>query len=413
MPYMVPNPKNIQIASFNYNLPDERIAKYPLEQRDLSRLLVYKAGNIEESTYKNLPNYLPNDSLLIFNNTKVVEARMLFHTFTGAVIELFYLEAVSDTIDSAKAMGCKGTIDIKCYVGNAKRWKHGPLCREVTWNGQTIEVIVSNKERVADYYHITLTWNPAEIVFAEILHAFGSIPLPPYLKRDTEASDLERYQTVFAKELGSVAAPTAGLHFTENIVEALNQKGIDTTQVTLHVGAGTFKPVKSDSIGEHEMHGEYLDVTVETIQKLKDSLDAKKIVTVGTTSMRTIESLYWLGRKVFVSPELAPEELIVGQWEPYEATELCSAKEALEALLTWLERNNRTSILSKTQIIIAPGYTFRIVDGLITNFHQPESTLLLLISALIGEDWKKVYDYALAIDFRFLSYGDGSLLWSR
>ena len=413
MPYMVQNPKNIQIAAYNYNLPDERIAKYPLVERDLSKLLVYKAGEIEESTYRNLPSYLPNDSLLIFNNTKVVEARMLFHTFTGAVIELFYLEAVSETIDSAMAMGCTGTIAIKCYVGNAKRWKHGPLKREVTWNGQTIEVTVSEKERVADYYHVTLSWTPAEVVFAEVLHAFGSIPLPPYLKRETEASDLERYQTVYAKELGSVAAPTAGLHFTENIVEELTQKGIDTTQVTLHVGAGTFKPVKSESIGEHEMHGEYLDVSTETIQKLIDALDTKKIVTVGTTSTRTIESLYWLGRKVFFQPEITQSQLIVGQWEPYETSELCTSKEALEALLTWLEHNKLTSILSKTQIIIAPGYTFRIIHGLITNFHQPESTLLLLISALIGEDWKKVYEFALENDFRFLSYGDGSLLWGR
>ncbi len=410
---MVTSPKNIQIAAYNYNLPDERIAKYPLEQRDLSKLLVYKAGEIEESTYRNLPSLLPNDSLLIFNNTKVVEARMLFHTFTGAVIELFYLEAVSEAIDAAMAMGCTKTIAIKCYVGNAKRWKHGPLKREVTWNGQTIEVTVSEKERVADYYHVTLSWTPADVVFAEVLHAFGSIPLPPYLKRETEASDLERYQTVFAKELGSVAAPTAGLHFTENIVKELAQKGIDTTQVTLHVGAGTFKPVKSESIGEHEMHGEYLDVSTETIQKLLNALDTKKIVTVGTTSTRTIESLYWLGRKVFFQPEITQHHLVVGQWEPYETTELCSSKEALEALLTWLERNKLTSILSKTQIIIAPGYTFRIIHGLITNFHQPESTLLLLISALIGEDWKKVYDYALENDFRFLSYGDGSLLWGR
>ena len=411
MPYMVQNPKNIQIAAYNYNLPDERIAKYPLAERDLSKLLVYKAGEIEESTYRNLPSFLPNDSLLIFNNTKVVEARMLFHTFTGAVIELFYLEAVSEAIDSAMAMGCTGTIAIKCYVGNAKRWKHGPLKREVTWNGQTIEVTVSEKERVADYYHVTLSWTPAEVVFAEVLHAFGSIPLPPYLKRETEASDLERYQTVYAKELGSVAAPTAGLHFTENIVEELAQKGIDTTQVTLHVGAGTFKPVKSESIGEHEMHGEYLDVSIDTIQKLIISLDNKKLVAVGTTSMRTIESLYWIGRKVYFQPELTQNQLIVGQWEPYDTTELCTSKEALEALLTWLERNQLTSILSKTQIIIAPGYTFRIIHGLITNFHQPESTLLLLISALIGEDWKKVYDYALENDLRFLSYGDGSLLW--
>jgi S-adenosylmethionine:tRNA ribosyltransferase-isomerase len=407
------SPKHIQIADYKYNLPDQRIAKYPLSQRDLSKLLIYNSGEIQENIYRNLSQFLPKDTLLIFNNTKVVESRMFFQTLTGAAIELFYLEAVSDSIDSAMAMSSKGKIDIKCYIGNAKRWKNGSLKREVNWNGQLIDITVSNKQRISDYYHVTLSWTPAEMVFAEILHVFGSIPLPPYLKREIEENDLERYQTVFAKELGSVAAPTAGLHFTDNIIDELSIKGIETTEVTLHVGAGTFKPVKSNHIGEHEMHGEYLDVSIETLEHLIRSLEQKKIVTVGTTSTRTLESLYWLGRKIFYHPEISQSELIVEQWEPYETSNLCSPKQALTTLVEWLKNKRLSNILSKTQIIIAPGYEYKMIDGLITNFHQPESTLLLLVSALIGDDWKKVYDYALSNDFRFLSYGDGSLLWKK
>ncbi len=407
------SPKSIQIADFSYELTDERIAKYPLEERDASKLLVYKNGLIEEDRYANFASHIPVNSVLIFNNTKVVEARMLFHTFTGAVIELFYLEAVSDKIDAALAMGCTGSIDIKCYVGNAKRWKHGALRREVTWNGQLIEVVVSNKERVADYYHVTLSWTPTEIVFAEILHAFGSIPLPPYLKRDTEVADLDRYQTTFAKELGSVAAPTAGLHFTDKIINELNHKGVETEYLTLHVGAGTFKPVKSDAIGEHEMHGEYLDVDIQTIKSIASAIETKTIISVGTTSTRTVESLYWIGRKLFFNPSLTSENLEVQQWEPYENDNLCSSKEAYNAIISYMEKESISRFISKTQIIIAPGYQYKVIDALATNFHQPESTLLLLISALIGDEWKRVYDYALQNDFRFLSYGDGSLLWKQ
>ncbi len=407
------SPKNIQIADYNYTLPEEKIAKYPLSRRDFSKLLVYNSCEINEILYKDLTDVLPSDTLLIFNNTRVVEARMFFQTFTGAVVELFFLEAVSDVIDASKAMACKGKIEVKCYVGNAKRWKHGSLKRVVESNGKLLEVTVSNKERISDYYHVTISWTPTEVVFAEVLHAFGSLPLPPYLKRETEETDLERYQTVFAKELGSVAAPTAGLHFTDTIFKNILKKGIETTEVTLHVGAGTFKPVKSEEIGGHEMHGEYLQVSVDSIKLILDSCERKKIVTVGTTSTRTIESLYWLGRKVFFNPSILHSDLVVSQWEPYEMTELCGVKEAMQALINWLEKNSLNSILSKTQIIIAPGYKFQIIDGLITNFHQPESTLLLLISALIGEEWKRVYDYALENDFRFLSYGDGSLLWKQ
>ena len=415
MPAMVKNsPKEIQISDYNYSLPENRIAKYPLEQRDLSKLLVYKSGEIQESCYLNLPEFLPKDTLLIFNNTRVVEARMLFYTNTGAVIELFYLEAVSDAIDSAMAMGCIGSIDIKCYVGNAKRWKNGSLVREVLWNGQLIELTASSKERVADYYHLTLSWTPSEIIFAEVLHAFGSIPLPPYLKRETEQSDLERYQTVFAKELGSVAAPTAGLHFTEALVEKLRKKGIISTEVTLHVGAGTFKPVKSEFIGSHEMHGEYLDVSIETICLLLDALSSKKkVIAVGTTSARTIESLYWLGCLIKSNNLNIKKQPIVSQWTPYFDSMDLSPIEALVAVKQYLDSNSLTKLVAKTHIIIAPGYEFKYLDALITNFHQPESTLLLLISALIGEDWKVVYDYALNNDFRFLSYGDGSLLWKN
>jgi S-adenosylmethionine:tRNA ribosyltransferase-isomerase len=408
---MLQNPKNIQIADFTYSLPDERIAKYPLAERDASKLLVFKQGEIQEDVYRNFASFVPENAMLIYNNTKVVEARMLFQTETGATVELFYLEAVDKHIDASMAMGCQGEIHIKCYVGNAKRWKKDELVREVEWNGKQIRVVASEKERVNDYFQVKLSWTPKEEVFAEILHAFGSIPLPPYLNRETEESDLERYQTTFAKELGSVAAPTAGLHFTNHILTALENKGVLNEYVTLHVGAGTFKPVKSDEIGEHEMHGEYLDVDNNTIRSIANALENRTIITVGTTSTRTVESLYWIGRKLFFNPDLTTEQLEVQQWEPYESTELCSAKEAYIALITFLEKENKTRFISRTQIIIAPGYQYKIIDALATNFHQPESTLLLLISALIGEEWKRVYQYALDNDFRFLSYGDGSLLW--
>jgi S-adenosylmethionine:tRNA ribosyltransferase-isomerase len=405
--------KNKQISDFTYQLPDERIAKYPLAERDASKLLVYKNDNIQEDIYKNFAEYIPENTLMIYNNTKVVEARLLFNTETGAVVELFYLEAADKHIDASLSMGCQGKLEIKCYVGNAKRWKKDILTRIIDWNGQQIELTASNKERVNDYFHVTLSWTPSEIVFAEVLHAFGSIPLPPYLNRETETSDLERYQTTFAKELGSVAAPTAGLHFTQNILQQLENKGVKNEYVTLHVGAGTFKPVKSEEIGGHEMHGEYLDVELTTIQSICDALENKTIITVGTTSTRTVESLYWIGRKLFFNPEFKREELEVQQWEPYETDELCTPKEAYQALINFLQKENLNRFISRTQIIIAPGYQYKIIDALATNFHQPESTLLLLISALVGDAWKEIYDYALNNDFRFLSYGDGSLLWKK
>jgi S-adenosylmethionine:tRNA ribosyltransferase-isomerase len=405
--------KNIQISDFTYHLPDERIAKYPLSERDASKLLVYENDSIHEDVYKNFADYIPENTLMIYNNTKVVEARMLFHTETGAVVELFYLEAVDKHIDASLAMCCQGELEIKCYIGNAKRWKKDTLTRIIDWNGQQIELTLSNKERVNDFFHVTLSWSPTEIVFAEILHAFGSIPLPPYLNRETETSDVERYQTTFAKELGSVAAPTAGLHFTEKIIRNLENKGVKNEYVTLHVGAGTFKPVKSEEIGGHEMHGEYLDVDINTIQSICDSLGDKTIVTVGTTSTRTVESLYWIGRKLFFNPELKVKELEVQQWEPYETKELCTPKEAYQALIDFLQKENQPRFISRTQIIIAPGYKYNIINALVTNFHQPESTLLLLISALVGDSWRGIYEYALNHNFRFLSYGDGSLLWKK
>ena len=405
--------KNIQIFDFTYHLPDERIAKYPLSERDASKLLVYENDSIHEDVYKNFADYIPENTLMIYNNTKVVEARMLFHTETGAVVELFYLEAVDKHIDASLAMCCQGELEIKCYIGNAKRWKKDTLTRIIDWNGQQIELTLSNKERVNDFFHVTLSWSPTEIVFAEILHAFGSIPLPPYLNRETETSDVERYQTTFAKELGSVAAPTAGLHFTEKIIRNLENKGVKNEYVTLHVGAGTFKPVKSEEIGGHEMHGEYLDVDINTIQSICDSLGDKTIVTVGTTSTRTVESLYWIGRKLFFNPELKVKELEVQQWEPYETKELCTPKEAYQALIDFLQKENQPRFISRTQIIIAPGYKYKIIDVLVTNFHQPESTLLLLICALVGDSWREIYEYALNHNFRFLSYGDGSLLWKK
>lgn len=407
------SPKTILISDFSYSLPEEKIAKYPLKERDASKLCVYKNGKITESIYKYLADFIPESSLLVFNNTRVVEARMHFYTENGAPIELFFLEAVDERIDASMAMQATLSIEIKCYIGNAKRWKTDVLNHKLTVNGQSINLTASNKTMHSDYYHVVLSWDSSDIVFADLLHAFGKIPLPPYIKRDVAPEDAERYQTVFAEELGSVAAPTAGLHFTEHVLERLSKKSIEQTYLTLHVGAGTFKPVKSDEIGGHSMHGEYFEVSKETIRQLIFAKNSVKIVAVGTTSTRTLESLFWIGNLLYFNQELNTTDLIVSQWIPYEQSQVCSTEEALNALMQWMDKRGLEQFSSKTQIIIVPGYNFKVIDGIITNFHQPESTLLLLIAALIGEDWKKVYQYALENSFRFLSYGDGSLLWKK
>jgi len=411
--HSINSPKNIQISEFTYSLPDEKIAKYPLQKRDASKLCIYSKGDISQSTYKNLADFIPESSLLVFNNTRVVEARMHFYTENGAAIELFFLEAVDEKIDPSIAMQAAPSIQIKCYIGNAKRWKTEILRHDFLVNGQAITLTASNKTMQSDYYHVLLSWDSVDVVFADLLHAFGKIPLPPYIKREVSIEDAERYQTVFAEELGSVAAPTAGLHFTKDVLESLTKKRIDQAYLTLHVGAGTFKPVTSTEIGGHSMHGEYFEISKETVQQLIDAKNSVKIIAVGTTSTRTLESLYWIGNQLFYNPELKSTDLMVSQWIPYDKTLECSTQEALNAVLQWMEKRGLSQFSSRTQIIIVPGYTYKVIDGIITNFHQPESTLLLLIAALIGENWRKVYQYALENDFRFLSYGDGSLLWKE
>ncbi len=409
------DPRNISIYDYTYSLPEERIAKYPLAERDASKLLIYKEEAITEDTYKNIAQHIPENPLLIFNNTKVVEARLLFQKETGGVIEIFCLEPHEQYADITTAMLQQKKVIWKCLVGGASKWKAGQML-EKRISGNNIILNASFIEKKGDSFIINLSWQPAHFSFAEILHAAGAIPLPPYIKRNAEEADAERYQTVYARHDGSVAAPTAGLHFTEAIFNSLKEKNIQTGVVTLHVGAGTFKPVKAATMQEHEMHAEWIDVSKETIETILANLE-NKIVAIGTTSLRTIESLYWLGvKKLGVrSWELGVESessMSLSQWEVYELSEKnISVADALNSLLQWMNESKLERLVTKTQILIAPGYQFKIIKGLITNFHQPQSTLLLLVAALIGKDWKRVYSYALENDFRFLSYGDGSLLW--
>lgn len=407
------HPKNLSIKDFTYTLPDERIAKYPLTLRDQSKLLIWQNKQLREDKYHNLSDHLPADSLLIFNNTKVVEARLLFEKSNGSKIEIFCLEPHEQYADITSAMLQKEKVWWKCLVGGAKKWKEGPLISLISNDGFDITLMAQKVQQLSDSYVIELSWDKVELSFAEVLHVAGLIPLPPYLNRLPEDTDKERYQTIYAKHDGSVAAPTAGLHFTPELFESLKKKNIQHDFVTLHVGAGTFKPVKADTMQEHEMHAEFIDVRKSFIENIIQHLH-HPIIPVGTTSLRTIESLYWLGVKTKLNPSITNESLHITQWEPYElmADEI-SAKDALLSLLQWLDQNKSERLITKTQIIIAPGYRFRIVSALITNFHQPQSTLLLLVSAIVGNDWKNIYNYALENDFRFLSYGDGCLLWLR
>ncbi len=406
------HPKELSILDYTYPLPDDRIATFPLAERDASKLLIYDKGAISTDTYLHLADHIPADSLLVFNNTKVVEARLLFQKSTGGMIEIFCLEPHEQYADITSAMLQTGKVYWQCLVGGASKWKPGQVLeKKISYLSNEIQLRAAYIEKRAGCFIIELSWTPAMMSFAELLHAAGAIPLPPYIKRKAEDSDTERYQTVYAKHDGSVAAPTAGLHFTENIFNALREKNIRHDYVSLHVGAGTFKPVKAEKMEEHDMHAEWIDVSRSFIEILLKSLSGN-IVAVGTTSLRTLESLYWIGRKM-ESGKWKLESGGISQWEVYDREEKnISAKEALTALLEWMQENKLERLVTKTQILIAPGYRFRIINGLITNFHQPQSTLLLLVAALIGEDWRKVYEYALENEFRFLSYGDGSLLWS-
>ena len=404
------DPKHIHISDYQYPLPDERIAKFPIAQRDHSKLLVYRHGEVGEDVFYHLPDYLPKGSLMVFNNTKVIQARMHFRKSTGALIEVFLLEPAEPS-DYELMFQTSGHCAWYCLVGNLKKWKEGTLEREITIHQSTVTVKATRGPIHGKSHRIDFEWTGG-VSFAEVIDAMGELPIPPYLNRETQESDKTTYQTVYSKIKGSVAAPTAGLHFTDQVLQTIDAAGIDREELTLHVGAGTFKPVKSEEIEGHEMHTEFISVRRSTIQKLI-SHDASAIA-VGTTSVRTLESLYYMGLKVMQNPDLSEEQLHVAQWEPYEIVNsekrIVNSVEALKALAAWMDARGLEVLHSSTQIIIAPGYDYKIVKMLVTNFHQPQSTLLLLVSAFVKGDWRKIYDYALAHDFRFLSYGDSSLL---
>lgn len=407
--------KQIQISDYNYALPDERIAKYPLPQRDHSKLLVYRKGEVAEDSFFNLPSYLPQGALMVFNNTRVIQARMHFRKTNasgeplGALIEIFLLEPAQPS-DYEQMFQTRDYCSWLCLVGNLKKWKEGTLTRTIIVNQHETTVSATRLGEQGTSQLIQFHWDTPDVSFADVIDAMGELPIPPYLNRNTEESDKTTYQTVYSKIKGSVAAPTAGLHFTPEVLRALDAHGIDREELTLHVGAGTFRPVKCDLIADHEMHTEYIAVHRQTLEKLL-AHDCWAIA-VGTTSVRTLESLYYMGVKVFYNPDISEEQLHVSQWEPYEegSGQRVDVKASLQALLDWMDCRQLRVLHSSTQIIIAPGYDYKIVRMLVTNFHQPQSTLLLLVSAFVHGDWHKIYDYALAHDFRFLSYGDSSLL---
>lgn len=399
--------RHIHIRDYDYPLPDGRIAKFPLAERDSSKLLVYNHGEIGEDTFCNLPTHLPAGALMVFNNTKVIQARIHFRKETGALIEVFLLEPAAPA-DYEQMFQAAGRCSWYCLVGNLKKWKDGRLSRLFSVRGREVCLTV---ERVGEKHtsqRIDFSWDAADVPFAEILDAIGELPIPPYLNRKTEESDKTTYQTVYSKVKGSVAAPTAGLHFTDRVLASIDARGIEREELTLHVGAGTFKPVKSDDIAGHEMHTEYICVHRRTIERL--IAHNGQAIAVGTTSVRTLESLYYMGLRLSRNPGLTEEQLHIGQWEPYDTVASLAPVEALRCLLGFLDSHGLSSLHTSTQIMIAPGYDYKIVKMLVTNFHQPQSTLLLLVSAFVNGDWRRIYDYALAHGFRFLSYGDSSLL---
>lgn len=405
---MTTKTQQIRIEDFNYSLPDARIAKFPLARRDESKLLLYRNGEIGESTFKRITDYLPEGALMVFNNTRVIQARLLFQKETGARIEIFCLEPV-EPHDYALVFQQTERCSWTCLVGNLKKWKEGLLSKTVTLNNTPVVLKAEKKQTCGDSHLIEFTWDNANYTFADLLDAAGVLPIPPYLHRETEKSDLQTYQTVYSKIKGSVAAPTAGLHFTPEVLADLDSKGFGREELTLHVGAGTFKPVKSDTIEGHEMHTEFISVRRSSIEQIKANLG--KIIAVGTTSVRTLESLYYMGVTLATNPEATAEELIVRQWMPYdEANNQLTAAESFQNILDYLDKHQADKLVTATQIMIAPGYEFKVVKGIVTNFHQPKSTLILLISAFVKGNWKPIYEYALTHDFRFLSYGDSSLL---
>lgn len=402
--------RNININDYNYDLPDEKIAKYPLDERDMSKLLVFDGDKIEEDRFRNISTHLPAGSLLLFNDTKVINARMIFEKETGARIEVFCLDPISPS-DYAQAFAQNGRCSWKCLVGNSKKWKDGRLKKSIIVDGKNLDLYITRVREIGNSFEILFEWDNPDICFSQIIDVAGNIPIPPYLNRNSEDIDKVRYQTVYSHYQGSVAAPTAGLHFTERVMGDLKKCNIQSDAVTLHVGAGTFQPVKTDNAAEHEMHTEHFIVKRTTIEKIVQYLG--NITITGTTTVRTVESLFCVGAQVFENKDVDAEEFHVSQWEAYEYKDKYDAREILENLLSWMTAKGLEYIRCATQIMIVPGFRFRITDRLITNFHQPKSTLLLLLSAFIGEEWRRVYKYALENNFRFLSYGDSCLFLNK
>ena len=403
---METNPRNIRIEEYNYPLPDERIAKYPLSQRDSSKLLIYDKGEVSHTQFSNIAELLPKGSLMIFNNTRVIQARLHFRKETGALIEVFLLEPYAPS-DYELMFQTREECSWLCLIGNMKKWKGGALSRDINVNGMPITLTAERLGTHGTSQIVKLSWDNENVCFADLIDAAGELPIPPYLNRNTEESDKTTYQTVYSKIKGSVAAPTAGLHFTPEVLKDIDSHGIEREELTLHVGAGTFRPVKAEVISDHDMHTEYVSVSRHTIERLL--AHNGQAIAVGTTSVRTLESLYYIGLHI-MGGDTSDNAMHVKQWEPYEQRENTSATEALTAILEYMTVNELETLNASTQIIIAPGYEYKIVCRLITNFHQPQSTLLLLVSALVGDDWHKIYDYALDNGFRFLSYGDSSML---
>lgn len=391
--------QSVDIREYSYDLPQERIAAHPIQNREQSKLLIYKSGEINHTIFSSLPDQLPSNSIIFFNDTKVIPARLFFQKETGAQIELFLLNPVGPTSLLQLAMQETSASSWKCTIGNLKRWPDGTTLAKKINNIELRAQLTSRSEGIVNFH-----WTPADVSFAEVVRVMGVTPLPPYIKREADKTDLERYQTVYSHYEGAVAAPTAGLHFTDKVLSAIKEKGIETDFLTLHVSAGTFQPVKVDNAVEHEMHAEQVIVTKKNMENL---LNEKPVVAVGTTSVRTLESLYWYGVKLILNPR---EEFLINQFDPYELPPIYTKKEAFEAVVRKMIEESLETISGKTSIYILPGYSFKVCNALITNFHQPGSTLMLLVAAFIGEDWKKIYQQALDNDYRFLSYGDSSLL---
>lgn len=406
-------PQDISIHDYTYELPADRIAQHPLPERDASKLLVYKNGNISQDIYRHIDRHLPGNSLLVVNATRVVRARIFFQKPTGGVVEIFCLAPHSKYPELSTAMNQRKNVLWECLIGGASKWKPGQVLQKTVQAPGSFTLYARYVEKLNDAFVIEFSWEPEDWVFAEILGIFGVMPLPPYIKRTAEEEDSSRYQTIYGQHYGSVAAPTAGLHFTEHVLQAMNAKNITRSSLTLHVGAGTFKPVKTETMSGHDMHEDYFEVGRECISILQKFIQQQLPITVtGTTTLRAVESIYWLGVKLIKQPGLPSEEWLIGQWDAYELEkENIPVPKALQTVEEKMQAQQLEQIIARTQLLIAPGYSIKIPTALITNFHQPQSTLLLLVAAFVGEDWRKIYEYALKNEFRFLSYGDGCLLF--